>query len=69
MLDSGDGENTTAVLPPGVLNAVIELSDDAVIVIGDEGTVTSWSRPAERLFGYTPDEIVGRLFVTLIADH
>ena len=69
MLDSGDGENTTAVLPAGVLNAVIELSDDAVIVIGDDGTVTSWSRPAERLFGYTPDEIVGRLFVTLIADH
>jgi protein-histidine pros-kinase len=33
---------------------------DALIVLGAEGRVVVWSRGAERMFGYSPEEAVGR---------
>jgi PAS domain S-box-containing protein/putative nucleotidyltransferase with HDIG domain len=42
------------------LAALVKSSDDAVIVLSPEGQITSWSHGAERLFGYTQREAVGR---------
>ncbi len=42
------------------LAALVKSSDDAVIVLSLEGQITSWSRGAERLFGYSEREAVGR---------
>jgi PAS domain S-box-containing protein/putative nucleotidyltransferase with HDIG domain len=42
------------------LAALVKSSDDAVIVLSPEGQITSWSDGAERLFGYTQREAVGR---------
>ncbi len=42
------------------LNRTIESSADAIITTNSEGLVTTWSRGAEDLFGYSVGEVLGK---------
>ena len=57
-------------LAPYWLSALIESAEDAIISKTLDGIITSWNKGAQRIFGYTAEEAVGKPVTMLIpADY
>jgi PAS domain S-box-containing protein len=61
--------SVSAVSARGVLDAVLETSEDAIFSQDASARVMTWNLTAERLFGYSAEEIVGRPCIDVFADH
>ena len=53
-------------IAPYWLSALIESADDAIISKTLEGIITSWNKGAERIFGYTAEEVLGKPITIII---
>jgi PAS domain S-box-containing protein len=46
--------------------AIVESSDDAIVSKDLDGVITTWNRGAQRIFGYTAEEAVGKPVTIII---
>ncbi len=49
-----------------LFSAAVESSNDAIITLSLDGTITGWNSAAERLYGYTATEAAGRNITILV---
>jgi PAS domain S-box-containing protein len=81
--DSGDGDGADGRFRPpeavvgadepaldaaAFLAAIIESSEDAIVSKSLQGIITTWNKGAQRLFGYTAAEAVGKHITMLIPE-
>ncbi|EGD50822.1 PAS fold domain protein [Thermoanaerobacter ethanolicus JW 200] len=53
-----------------ILSTIMESAGNAIIMIDDKGNVTFWNPAAERILGYSREEIIGKeLHALMIQDE
>jgi PAS domain S-box-containing protein len=48
------------------LASIVDSTEDAILTKSLEGTITGWNRGAERIYGYTSEEVIGKHISMLV---
>ncbi len=68
--ESGPSHEVAAVTTGGIAPAeaarIVDNAMDAIVSGERDGTIRSWNAGAERLYGYTAEEMIGRSFMDLV---
>ncbi len=67
-MERGNLADNAADMDRALLAAIIAGSEDAIISKSLQGEVTSWNAAAERLFGWTAQEMIGTSILRVIPD-
>jgi PAS domain S-box-containing protein len=62
-------DRTAPATDPALVAAIIDLSADAILTVGADERILSWNHGAERMFGWTAEEIVGQDFSVLLPEE
>jgi two-component system sensor kinase FixL len=65
-ISAGDKRDRQLANDESLIEAILATVPDALVVIDDEGSITSFSKAAEELFGYSEAEVLGRNVSTLM---
>lgn len=52
--------------------AIVDSSQDAIVMMDNKGKITSWNKSAERMFGYSEVEVLGKDLhdlITVVKEH
>jgi two-component system, LuxR family, sensor kinase FixL len=50
----------------GRMRGLLDVTDDGIVEVGREGDIISWNRGAERIYGFTAEEALGRPISVLL---
>lgn len=63
-----DRERAKQLITARLLASIVESSNDAIISKSLDGIIQSWNAAAERLFGFTAEEVVGK-HISIVIPH
>jgi PAS domain S-box-containing protein len=69
MAEPSSGEPGRAHVPPERLAEILDIAEDAIVTVDARRRIVLFNRGASRIFGYAPEEVLGRVLETLIPER